>query len=79
LWILEAPEFTDVPSEWGPLYTEYRSMLSQVVNLTAPIRPLCAGEGGSLSAEETQAIITFLDWAYPRMEAMVSEAAGIPR
>lgn len=79
LWILEAPGFTDVPSEWQPLYTEYRSMLAQIVDLTTSIRPLCAAEGGSISEEETAAIINFLDWAYPRMEAMVSEAAAIPR
>jgi hypothetical protein len=79
LWILEAPGFTDVPAEWQPLYVEYRSLLAQVVGLTAPIRPLCAGEGGSISEEETTAIINFINWAYPRMEAMVQEAALVPR
>lgn len=79
LWIIEAPGFTDVPAEWQPLYAEYRSMLSQIVSITAEIRPLCGGEGGQVSAETTQAIVTFLGWAYPRSEAMVTEAATLPR
>ncbi len=79
LWIIEAPGFTDVPADWQPLYAEYRSMLSQIVSITAEIRPLCGGEGGQVSAETTQAIVTFLGWAYPRSEAMVAEAATLPR
>ena len=27
----------------------------------------------------TQAIVTFLSWAYPRSEAMITEAASLPR
>lgn len=79
LWIVESPGFTGVPSEWQPLYVEYRSLLAQVVNVTAPIRPLCANQGGSITEEETTAIINFINWAYPRTEAMVQEAAVIPR
>ncbi len=79
LWIIEAPGFTDVPADWQPLYAEYRSMLSQIVNITAEIRPLCSGQGGQVSAETTQAIVNFLAWAYPRSEAMVAEAATLPR
>jgi len=79
LWIIEAPGFTDVPAAWQPLYAEYRSMLSQIVSITAEIRPLCGGEGGQVSAETTQAIVNFLAWAYPRSEEMVAEAATLPR
>lgn len=79
LWIIEAPGFTNVPAAWQPLYAEYRSMLSQIANITAEIRPLCGGTGGQVSAETTQAIVTFLGWAYPRSEAMVVEAASLPR
>ncbi len=79
LWILEAPGFTDVPADWQPLYAEYRSMLSQVVNITTEIRPLCSGQGGQVSPETTLSIVNFLEWAYPRSEAMVTEAATLPR
>jgi hypothetical protein len=79
LWIIEAPGFTDVPSAWQPLYAEYRSMLSQIASITAEIRPLCSGQGGQVSAETTQAIANFLGWAYPRSEAMIIEAASLPR
>lgn len=79
LWIIEAPGFTEVPANWQPLYAEYRSMLSQIVSITAEIRPLCGGEGGQVSAETTQAIVNFLAWAYPRSEAMVAEAAALPQ
>ena len=79
LWILEAPGFTNVPADWQPLYAEYRSMLNQIVNITTEIRPLCSGQGGQLTVETTQAIINFLGWAYPRSEAMVAEAATLPR
>ncbi len=79
LWIIEARGFTDVPANWQPLYAEYRSMLSQIVRITMEIRPLCSGQGGQVSAETTQAIVTFLTWAYPRSEAMVAEAATLPR
>ncbi len=79
LWIIEAPGFTDVPAAWQPLYAEYRAMLSQIVSITAEIRPLCSGEGGQVTAETTQAIVDFLAWAYPRSEAMVAEAATLPR
>ncbi len=79
LWIIEAPGFTDVPATWQPLYGEYRSMLSQIANITAEIRPLCGGAGGQVSAETTQAIVDFLAWAYPRSEQMVTEAALLPR
>jgi len=79
LWIIEAPGFTDVPAAWQPLYTEYRSMLSQIVSITTEIRPLCSGRGGQVSAETTQAIADFLAWAYPRSEEMVTEAATLPR
>ncbi len=79
LWILQAPGFTDVPAAWQPLYGEYRTMLSQIVTLTAEIRPLCSGTGGQVSAETTQALFDFLAWAYPRSEAMVIEAGQIPR
>jgi hypothetical protein len=79
LWILRAPGFTDVPADWQPLYVEYRSMLRQIVNITAEIRPLCSGTGGEVSAETTQALFDFFAWAYPRIEAMVSEAGQIPR
>lgn len=79
LWIIEAPGFTDVPADWQPLYAEYRSMLSQIVTITAEIRPLCSGEGGQVTPETTLAIVNFLEWAYPRSEAMVAEAAALPR
>lgn len=79
LWIVEAPGFTDVPANWQPLYAEYRSLLSQIVSITTEIRPLCSGQGGQVTAETTQAIVTFLTWAYPRSEAMVAEAALLPR
>lgn len=79
LWIVEAPGFTDVPANWQPIYAEYRSLLSQIVNITTEIRPLCSGQGGQVSAETTQAIVTFLTWAYPRSEAMMAEAATLPR
>lgn len=79
LWILDAPGFTDVPSDWQPPYVEYRSLLRQVVDITAEIRPLCQGEGGELTAETTQAIFDFLLWAYPRTEAMMVETTQIPR
>jgi hypothetical protein len=78
LWILEAPGFSGVPAEWQPLYVEYRALLRDVVTLTADIRPLCQGEGGTVSNETVQAIVDFLAWAYPRMEQMVSEAAAMP-
>ncbi|MCA9976268.1 MAG: hypothetical protein KC413_10980, partial [Anaerolineales bacterium] len=79
LWILEAPGFTDVPPDWQPLYVEYRSLLQQVVAVTAEIRPLCTGTGGELSAESTQAILNFVSWAYPRSEQMVVELSSLPR
>lgn len=79
LWIVDAPGFTDVPAAWQPLYGEYRSLLSQIANITAEIRPLCSGQGGQVSAETTQAIANFLAWAYPRSEQMVIEAASLPR
>ena len=79
LWILEAPGYTDVPADWQPLYTEYRSIIKQVVNVTAEIRPLCNAQGGELSKETTNAIIDFVTWAYPRSEAMVAEANSIPK
>lgn len=79
LWIIEAPGFTDVPTAWQPLYAEYRAMLNQMVGITTEIRPLCSGQGGQVSAETTQAIVNFLAWAYPRSEAMVVEAASLPR
>lgn len=79
LWILEAPGYTDVPADWQPLYAEYRSMLRQVVSVTAEIRPLCNAQGGELSKETTQAIVDFVTWAYPRSEAMVTEANSLPK
>lgn len=79
LWILRAPGFTDVPSTWQALYVEYRSLLLEVVTITTEIRSLCSGQGGTVSAEATQAIIDFLGWAYPRSEQMVLEMAALPR
>ncbi len=79
LWILRAPGFTDVPADWQPLYGEYRSLLYEVVTLTTEIRSLCSGQGGTVSAETTQAIIDFLNWAYPRSEQMMLELAALPR
>lgn len=79
LWFLEAPGFTDVPAAWQSLYVEYRSLLQQVASVTAEIRPLCSGAGGSVTAETTQAIFDFLAWAYPRTEAMIIETSQIPR
>lgn len=79
LWILQAPGFTDVPSAWQSLYVEYRSMLRQIVTITAEVRPLCSGRGGLISAETTTAILDFLEWAYPRSEQMMVELATLPR
>lgn len=79
LWILEAPGFTDVPADWQPLYSEYRDKLRQIVNLTAVVRPLCSAEGGTISEESSNAILSFLLAAYPRMEQMVIEANQLPR
>jgi hypothetical protein len=79
LWILEAPGFTDVPTEWQPLYSEYRDKLRQIVSLTAEIRPLCNAQGGEISEESSQAILAFLLGAYPRLEQMMIEANQLPR
>lgn len=79
LWVLQAPGFTDVPPDWQPLYGEYRSMLQEIVTITAEIRPLCSNTGGQVSEETTQAIFDFLSWAYPRSEAMIVEANQLPR
>ncbi len=79
LWILEAPGYTDVPTGWQSLYTEYRSILQQVVTVTAEVRPLCNAQGGQLSEETTNAIVDFVTWAYPRSEAMLVEASGVPK
>lgn len=78
LWILQSPGFTGVPAAFNPLYVEYRSLLRQVVNLTASIRTLCGGSGGDLTVEETVAILDFLAWAYPRSEQMTAELNQIP-
>jgi hypothetical protein len=75
LWIVQSPGYTDVPSQWWPLYYEWRSLLKQVANLTLEVRNICGGSGsGSVDA---QPIIDFLSWAYPRTEQMVTEAAAI--
>ena len=79
LWIVEAPGFTDVPADWQPLYSEYRDKLRQMVNLTAEVRPLCNAQGGTISEESSNAILSFLLVAYPRMEQMVVEANQLPR
>ena len=79
LWILEAPGYTDIPADWQPLYTEYRSLLKQVVSVSAEIRPLCSAEGGDVSGETIQAIVDFLSWAYPRSEDMIIEANVLPK
>ena len=75
LWIVQSPGYTDVPSQWWPLYYEWRSLLKQVADLTVEVRNICGGSGsGSVDA---QPLIDFLSWAYPRSEQMVTEAAGI--
>ncbi len=79
LWIREASGFIDVLANWQPLYGELWSLLKQIAEVTTEIRPLCAGTGGQVSAETTQAIVDFLSWAYPRTEAALVEAAQVPR
>jgi hypothetical protein len=78
LWLTEAPGYTDVPSNWWPLYYEYRSILQQIVSITGELRDLCAGEGGLISDETVISILIFLQFSYPRSEQMVIEAAQIP-
>ena len=74
LWILEAPGFTDVPGAWSSLSVEYRSLLQQIVNLTAEVRMLCDAEGGEIDGDD---IMAFMAWAYPRSEQMVTESLAI--
>lgn len=79
LWIVQAPGFTEVPPQWQSLYVEYRSMLRDIVALSNEIRQVCSGNGGEVSLESLIAIDIFLDWAYPRSEAMIIEANQTPR
>ncbi|MBK9052611.1 MAG: hypothetical protein IPL78_17360 [Chloroflexi bacterium] len=76
LWIIQSPGYTDVPGQAWALYYEWRSMLREVVNLTAEVRNICGGSGGE--GVEAQPLIDFLTWAYPRSEQMVIEAASLP-
>lgn len=74
LWITEAPGFQDVPVKWDALYVEYRSLLQQVVFVTWEIHEVCSSGGGTVSDETDAASQNFIDWAYPRFEAMIIEA-----
>jgi hypothetical protein len=79
LWVVEAPGFTDVPVEWRGLYSEYRSLLQQVVTVTWEIHGICDSGGGTITDETGNACMEFIGWAYPRTEEMVIEAFQIPR
>jgi hypothetical protein len=78
LWRHRSPGYNNVPPSFASLYREYRSMLSQVVNLSDEIRLVCDFGGGFISDETIDAIDAFLLWAYPRSEQMVSEASALP-
>jgi hypothetical protein len=78
LWIQRSPGYTDVPASFASLYREYRSLLSQVVNLSQEIRTVCDAGGGLVSDETIDSINEFLSWAYPRSEQMVVEASALP-
>lgn len=79
LWVTEAPGFEDVPPEWYPLYSEYRSLLHQAVSVTWEIHEVCDAGGGTVSKETDVAAQAFIEWAYPRSEEMILEAQRLPR
>ena len=79
LWVAQAPGFTDIPAGWHPLYSEYRSLLEQVVSVTWEIHTVCDAGGGDVSNETGNACVEFIGWAYPRTEEMLTEAFQIPR
>jgi hypothetical protein len=76
-WTQHMPVFEDVPAKYFDLYIEYRSIIYEAGTLTQEIGTVCANGGGHVSEEADAAIVNFVQWAKPRTEAMLIEAAQL--
>ncbi len=74
-WVTSAV-FQDVPSDWVPLYREYRSMVEGAVNLTHPMYNVCMTGSGRVLVTEVKEAHTHIDAAEIRLLDMMVEAGA---
>lgn len=67
------PGFTDVPSDWFPLYFRYRTVLEDLRNIANPITQVCINGGGSISDETDKAILAGMENLLPESRQLVAE------
>ena len=66
--------FSDVPDQWQPWYSEYRSLIAGAFDVTLPIHNVCNAGGGTIDDATDQKIINFFDSAQNRLYALIQQA-----
>ncbi|MCA9961524.1 MAG: hypothetical protein KC443_20940 [Anaerolineales bacterium] len=67
------PGFTDVPDDWYPFYYRYRVITQEFLVAVDPITQVCLNNGGSISEETDQAILTWVENLKFRSEQLITE------
>lgn len=71
--------FTDVPAEWYGVYYEYRVIVNDIVMAVRPLQQICDSGGGTITAEQDQAIIAALENATARAADLNRRVQAMPR
>jgi len=71
--------FTDVPTEWYGVYYEYRVIVNDIVLAVQPLQQICDSGGGTITAEQDQAIIVALENATARAADLNRRVQAMPR
>lgn len=78
-WVTQSPVFRTVPSEWAPIYTEYRVMLRDAVYITNSIRRMCPGAAADPTYRPTnEETVAWFETNYPRSEQLLTRAYAAP-
>lgn len=67
------PGFTNVPEDWYPFYYRYRVIIQEFLMAIDPITQVCLTNGGALSEETDQAILTWVENLKMRSEQLLAE------
>ena len=71
--------FTEVPSDWYGVYYEYRVIVNDIVLAVQPLQQICDSGGGTITAEQDQAIIAVLENATARAADLNRRVQAMPR
>jgi hypothetical protein len=69
--------FSDVPAQWQPLYSEYRSLIAGAFEVTQPIYNVCSAGGGAIDDTTDQQIINFFDAGQNRLYQLIRQANSL--